>query len=126
MEQARNLGGLKTNSFVRLRKIFVDKRLLLEIEELGDAEAVLSNRRWLRETARKLIKRGISLRACCQRSSSIAASAVPTGRFLLVSLSKMSRYNITAATQHSPAASFPIKAGDDTDKWIFCSTPAPL
>jgi hypothetical protein len=59
MEQARNRGGLKANSFVRLRKVFVDKRPLLEIEELGDAEAVLSNRHWLRETARKLIKRGI-------------------------------------------------------------------
>lgn len=59
MEQARNRGGLKANSFVRLRKIFVDKRYLLEIEELGDAETVLSNRRWLRETARKLIRNGI-------------------------------------------------------------------
>lgn len=59
MEQARNRGGLKTNSFVRLRKIFVDRRPVLEIDEFGDAEAALSDRRWLRETARKLISHGV-------------------------------------------------------------------
>jgi len=44
MEEARSLGGLKTNSFVRLRKLSADGRLRIEIEDLGDAEAVLSNR----------------------------------------------------------------------------------
>ena len=59
MERARSDGGLKTNSFVRLRKLFVDNHPSLEIEELGDAETLLSNRHWLRGTAKKLIKRSI-------------------------------------------------------------------
>ncbi|MGH9583358.1 MAG: hypothetical protein ACRD4O_10515, partial [Bryobacteraceae bacterium] len=59
MEQARSRGGLRTNSFVHVRKLFADKRPVLEIEELGSAEALLSNRAYLRKTAREFIKRGI-------------------------------------------------------------------
>ena len=60
MEEARSRGGLKTNAFIRLRKVFVHKQPMLEVEELGDAEAVLNNRRHLKKTAKSLIKRGIN------------------------------------------------------------------
>ena len=41
MEAARNRGGLRTNSFIRLQKSIVDGRLALEITDLGDSEAIL-------------------------------------------------------------------------------------
>ena len=59
LEEARNRGELRTNSFVRLRKLFVDGEPQMEIDDLGDSEAVLANRSHLRQTARALIKRGI-------------------------------------------------------------------
>jgi hypothetical protein len=59
MEAARNRGGLRTNSFVRLRKLFTDGRPALQIHELGDAESILRNKLHLRETAQRLIRRGI-------------------------------------------------------------------
>src|SRR5665213_2053580 len=59
MEEARSLGGLKTNSFVRLRKLSTEGRLRIEIEDLGNAEAVLSNRLFLREKAAALRHQGV-------------------------------------------------------------------
>jgi gluconate kinase len=59
MEAARNRGGLRTNSFVRFRKVLMEGRPLLEIDELGDAESVLRNKFHLRETTQRLIQRGI-------------------------------------------------------------------
>jgi len=59
MEAARNRGSLRTNSFIRLRKLFTEGRPALEIDDMGDSEAILSNRRHLRETAQRLIRRGI-------------------------------------------------------------------
>ena len=59
MEAARNRGGLQTNVFVRLRKVFPDGRPALQIDELGDAESILRNKFHLRETAQKLIRRGV-------------------------------------------------------------------
>ena len=59
MEAARNRGGLRTNSFVRLRRLFTDGRLVLRVDELGDAESILHNKLHLRETAQLLIRRGI-------------------------------------------------------------------
>src|ERR1700733_1733516 len=41
MEAARNRGGLRTNSFVRLRKLFRDGRPVVEIDDMGDSEAIL-------------------------------------------------------------------------------------
>jgi type IV secretory pathway VirD2 relaxase len=58
MEAARNRGGLRTNSFVRLRKLFTDGHPVLEIDEMGDSEAILRDKRHLRETAQRLIRRG--------------------------------------------------------------------
>jgi Protein of unknown function (DUF3363) len=59
MEAARNRGGQRTNSFVRLRKLFAEGRPVLEIDELGDAELILHNKLHLRETAQRLIQRRI-------------------------------------------------------------------
>jgi hypothetical protein len=59
MEAARNRGGLQTNAFVRLRKLFSDGRPALQIHELGDAESILRNKLHFRETAQRLIRRGI-------------------------------------------------------------------
>lgn len=59
IDAARNRGGLRTNAFVRLRNVSVDGRPRLKITELGDAESILRNRLHLRETARKLVLRGL-------------------------------------------------------------------
>lgn len=59
METARNVGGLRTNAFIRLRRLFTDGRPVLKVDEFGDAESVLHNRPYLRETAQRLIRRGI-------------------------------------------------------------------
>ena len=59
MEEARNGGKLRTNSFVRLRKLFVDGQPAMENDDLADAEAVLRNRSLLKQTAQTLISRGI-------------------------------------------------------------------
>jgi type IV secretory pathway VirD2 relaxase len=59
MEEARSRGGLCTNSFIRLRKLFVNGQPLIQIEDLGDSEALLRNRQYMSSAARNLIKRGI-------------------------------------------------------------------
>ena len=57
IEEARNNGKLLTNSFIRLRKMFVDGKPLLDVEDLGSAQAIINNKRHLSETARQLLKR---------------------------------------------------------------------
>jgi type IV secretory pathway VirD2 relaxase len=59
MDDARSRGNLRTNSFVRLRKAFVDGEPVLEIEDFGDSEALLRNGAHLKQTARTLINRGL-------------------------------------------------------------------
>jgi type IV secretory pathway VirD2 relaxase len=59
IEEARSRGGLRTNSFVRLRKLFSEGRPVLEIDDLGDSESILRNKRHPRETAQRLIRRGV-------------------------------------------------------------------
>ena len=59
MEESRSLGGLKTNSFVRLRRLSGNERLRIEIEDLGHSEAILANRPLLREKAEALRQQGI-------------------------------------------------------------------
>ncbi len=59
LEAARSRGALRTNSFVRLRKLFAEGRPLLKIDELGDSESILRNKGYLREAAEGLIRRGI-------------------------------------------------------------------
>ncbi len=59
MNAARNRGGLKTNSFIRLRTSFKEGRTILDIDEFGDAESILRNKLHLRESARQLAQRGV-------------------------------------------------------------------
>jgi hypothetical protein len=59
MEAARNRGSLRTNSFIRLRESNTEVRPALEIDDMGDSGAILSNKRYLRETAQRLARRGI-------------------------------------------------------------------
>jgi hypothetical protein len=59
IETARNEGRLGTNSFIRLRKIFVGGKPALEAEDFGPAEAILRNRQHLDNAARAFISRGI-------------------------------------------------------------------
>ena len=58
MEGARRRGGLRTNCFVRLQKLFRAGRPTLDIRDLGDSEELLNNRHLLEENARALLKRG--------------------------------------------------------------------
>jgi type IV secretory pathway VirD2 relaxase len=57
MEQARSGGELRTNSFVRLRKLSDVAKL--EIRDQGDAEGVLNNARHLSEAVSELRKSGV-------------------------------------------------------------------
>jgi type IV secretory pathway VirD2 relaxase len=59
MEAARSRGGLRINSLVRLRKRVSEGHTVLEIDELGDSESILRNKRYLQETAQRLMRRGI-------------------------------------------------------------------
>ena len=59
MEDARSQGRLRVNSFIRLRRQFVNGQLLLEIDDRGDANAVLKNKAFLSDAAQRLIKRGV-------------------------------------------------------------------
>jgi hypothetical protein len=59
MEIARSAGRLKPNSFVRLRRQELSSRPRLEVENLGDAEALLRNKSFLRSSAQRLIRRGV-------------------------------------------------------------------
>jgi len=61
IEAARNRGELRTNSFVQLRKSTAEGRPALEIDDMGDSEAMLGNNRKLRELGQRLIRRGIML-----------------------------------------------------------------
>jgi hypothetical protein len=59
MEELRSERGLQTNSFIRLRKFSAVRRQVVEIQDMGDSEAILRNKRHLRETAREMIRRGV-------------------------------------------------------------------
>ena len=59
LEESRSRGQLRPNSFVRLWKQFENGRGVLEVDDLGDAEKLLRNRRYLEATVRPLVKQGI-------------------------------------------------------------------
>lgn len=52
IEEARSRGAMKANSFVRLRRLMVNGKPVLEIDDLGDSEALLRNRKHFRESAK--------------------------------------------------------------------------
>jgi hypothetical protein len=59
MEEARARGELRTNSFVRLRRIPINEESTLDIEDLGDAQTLLTNGRYFQTQAKAMLKRGI-------------------------------------------------------------------
>jgi hypothetical protein len=59
MAAARSRGELRANSFIRLRKLFINGRPLLEVEDLGHSERILGDRGHLEETARRLTRRDV-------------------------------------------------------------------
>jgi hypothetical protein len=59
MEEARSCGKLRPNAFVRLQKQFENGRPVLEIEDSGDAERVLRDKRHFNEQAKSLLKHGV-------------------------------------------------------------------
>lgn len=59
IEQARNEGKLRTNSFLRLRRHLVGGTPAIDAEDLGDAESILSNKPYLRNRVRQLVQQGI-------------------------------------------------------------------
>lgn len=59
IEAARGQAKLRANSFARLRRLFVDGKPLLEVEDFGDADALLNNTHRLRDAARFSPKRDI-------------------------------------------------------------------
>ena len=61
MEEARNRGELKTNWFVRLRRQADAGTSSISIEEFGHSEALLTNRRLLREKVAELQKQNLLL-----------------------------------------------------------------
>jgi hypothetical protein len=59
LENARSRGQLRPNSFVRLRQQLENGRPVLQVDDFGDAEKIISNRRYLEATVRPLVKRGV-------------------------------------------------------------------
>lgn len=58
LDEVRSRGGLRPNSFVRLRKTFVDNKPVVEVEDLGNAEELLGDARHLQQAARYLPESG--------------------------------------------------------------------
>lgn len=59
MEEARARGELRTNAFVRLRRVLIDEEATLEVEDLGNSESLLKNRNHFRAKAQELLKQGL-------------------------------------------------------------------
>jgi len=61
IEKARSVGSLKANSFIFLQKHLRDgQRFRVEVQDFGDAEIILTNRRLLREKVADLGIKGVS------------------------------------------------------------------
>jgi hypothetical protein len=61
IEKARRVGSLKANSFVRLRRqVPTVERSRIEVEDFGDAEILLTDRRLLREKLSDLESKAVS------------------------------------------------------------------
>jgi hypothetical protein len=59
MELLRAEGGLRANSYLRLRRMFANGRSIMQVQDLGDSEKMLKNCALLGKNARGLLKRGI-------------------------------------------------------------------
>jgi hypothetical protein len=58
LDEVRGRGGLRPNSFTRLRKAFVDNKPVVEVEDLGNAEELLGDARHFEQAARRLVESG--------------------------------------------------------------------
>ena len=56
---ARANGGVKPNSFVQLRTESVDGRSVRTVDDLGNADQILSDHAYFKRTIRRLVQRGI-------------------------------------------------------------------
>jgi hypothetical protein len=56
MELLRADGGLRTNSFLRLRKLVANGKPVLSVQDFGDSKKVLKNRALLGENTRGLLR----------------------------------------------------------------------
>jgi hypothetical protein len=54
LDEVRSRGGLRANSFARLRKVFVDRNPVVEVEDLGNAEDLLGDARHFEQAAQYL------------------------------------------------------------------------
>jgi hypothetical protein len=59
MEELRSQRGLQTNSFIQLRNFSTVRGSVVDIKDMGDAEAVLCNKAHFRERAGEMIRRGV-------------------------------------------------------------------
>jgi hypothetical protein len=59
MEEARNRGDLRVNSFVRMRNFSARESVVLNIQDLGNAEQLLSKSQYFIQAAKKHLKQGI-------------------------------------------------------------------
>ena len=59
IDDARHKGRMRVNSFVRLRRSFSNGRVKLIVDDMGDAEKVLDDKRYMRSRAEVLIRRGV-------------------------------------------------------------------
>ena len=57
IQDARHRGQLRVNSFVRLQRLFIEGRSVLEVEDLDDAEALLKRRSHFVAEARRIADR---------------------------------------------------------------------
>ncbi len=59
IEEARSRGLLRTNSFARLKRQFVDGRSKVGIDDLGNSEVLLRNKQHLKAAAKQFVTRRI-------------------------------------------------------------------
>jgi hypothetical protein len=84
MAEARSRGGLRANGFVRLRKLFQNGRPLLEIDELGQYEKIVSDRLH-QETAGRFRETGREVVAKAANGRMIKAPFAKNPRMILAS-----------------------------------------
>jgi type IV secretory pathway VirD2 relaxase len=59
IEAARHKGQMDVNTFVQLRTRFLNRRKQFFVSDLGDAESLLADQRFIRVSAQRLIQRGV-------------------------------------------------------------------
>ncbi|MBV9081930.1 MAG: DUF3363 domain-containing protein [Acidobacteriaceae bacterium] len=58
LDEVRSRGGLRPNSFIRLRKAFANDKPVVEVEDLGNAEELLGAVQHFEQAARRLLESG--------------------------------------------------------------------